>query len=75
MVFVWLIIIYNKTTYQPDIIIKEHKGSVSYITKLSSGMLVSCSDDKTIKLFNINNNNYNILKNLNIHKKSFYKII
>ena len=55
------IIIYNKTTYQPDIIIKEHSGSVYCITQLSSGVLASCSGDKTIKLFNIKGVEYQII--------------
>ena len=42
------IIIYNKTTYKPDIIIKEHKDYITCITKLSSGILASCSFDKTL---------------------------
>ena len=33
------IIIYNKTTYQPDIIIKEHSNSVFCVNQLSSGVL------------------------------------
>ena len=37
------IIIYNKTTFQPDLIIKEHNDSICYIIKISSGNLVSCS--------------------------------
>jgi len=69
------IIIYNKTTYKPDIIIKEHKNIVLYITQLSSGIIASCSFDKTIKLFNIKRNNYNILQTLNDHTSSVYKII
>ena len=40
------IIIYNKITYQPDIIIKEHNDSVTCVTQLSSGLLASCSYDK-----------------------------
>ena len=43
-----LIIIYNKTTYKPDIIIKEHKDYITCITKLSSGILASCSFDNLI---------------------------
>ena len=43
------IIIYNKKTYQPDIIIKEHSGSIYCLTQLSSGILVSCSGDNKIK--------------------------
>ena len=43
------ITIYNITTYEPDLINKEHKNSINYIIQFSSGILASCSDDKTIK--------------------------
>ena len=33
------IIIYNKKTYQPDIIIKEHNKYITCIAQLSSGIL------------------------------------
>ena len=46
------IIIYNKKTLQPDLIIKEHNGEINCIA-LSSGILASCSSDNTIKIFNI----------------------
>ena len=69
------IIIYNKETYQPDIIIKEHNSLINCITILSSGILTSCSWDKAIKLFNIKDNNYDILQTLNNHTNSVYKII
>ena len=42
---------------------------------MSSGIIASCSNDKTIKLFNIKGNNYNILQTLNYHTDSIYKII
>jgi len=61
------IIIYNKTTYQPDLIINEHEGSVYCIIQLSSGIIASCSSDKTIKLFNIKGNNYNNIQTLYDH--------
>ena len=69
------IIIYNKTTYQPDLIIKEHKSIVNCITQLNSGILATCSYDKTIKLFNIKGNNYIIIQTLNDHTDSVNKII
>ena len=69
------IIIYNKTIYKPDLIINEHEGPVSCIIQLNSGILATCSNDKTIKLFNINGNNYNILQTLNYHTDYVYKII
>ena len=69
------IIIYNKTTYQPDLIINEHKSIVRCIIQLSSGILATCSLDKTIKLFNIEGNNYNIIQTLNDHTDYINKII
>jgi len=69
------IIIYNKITYQTDLMIEEHKDSVNCIIQLSSGILATCSKDKTIKLFNIKRNNYNIIQTLNDHTDWIYKII
>ena len=69
------IIIYNKTTYQPDLIINEHKDRINCIIQLSSGILATCSDDKTIKLFNIKGNNYNIIQTLNDHTDWVNQII
>ena len=69
------IIIYNKETYKPDLIIKEHKNAVSCIIQLNSGKLASCSWDKTINIFNINDNNYEKVQTLDYHKDSIYKII
>ena len=69
------IIIYSKTTFQPDLTIKEHKSHIYYITQLVSGLLASCSYDKTIKLINIKGNNYKTLQTLNYHTNSIYKIL
>ena len=69
------IIIYNKNTFQPDLIIKVHNSSICFIIQLSSGELVSCLEEKTIKLFNIKGVKYEILQTLNYHKKCVYKII
>ena len=69
------IIIYNKKTYRPDLIINEHKGPVNCITQLNSGILATCSSDKTIKLFNIKKNNYNIIQILDDHTGDVIKII
>ena len=59
------IIIYNKMTFKRDLIIKEHIGSVNCILQLSSGMLASCSFDKTIKIFDIKYNNYQLFQTIN----------
>ena len=72
------IIIYNKITYQPDLIIKEDNDDINYITyitTLNSGILVSCSSDNSIKLFKIKDNKYTILQTLNYHTSFVYKII
>ena len=69
------IIIYNKNTYQPDIIIKEHNSSVLSVTQLSSGELASCSSDKTIKLYSIKGVQYQLKQTLNYHKSTVYKVI
>ena len=67
------IIIYNKITYQPDLIIKEHNSWLCYIIQLSSGVLASCSE--TIKLYKINGNKYEVLQTLNYHKDRVSRII
>ena len=69
------IIIYDKNTYQPDLIIKEHNYYILCLIQLSSGILASSSCDKTIKLFNINGKKYEVLQTLNYHNKDVYKII
>ena len=69
------IIIYRKTTYLPDLIIREHNSGVYCITQLSSGILASCSGDKLIKLFKIKGNEYEVLQTLNFHTDEVYKII
>ena len=70
-----LIIIYNKSTYQAELIIKDHNGSINCINQLSSGIFASCSSDNTIKLFNINGMKYAILQTLNYHSRPVNKII
>ena len=59
------IIIYNKETFKSDFKIKEHNSSVNYITTLNSSILALYSYDKTIKLFNIKENIYNVVQNFN----------
>ena len=69
------IIIYNKETFKPDLVIKEHSNWVNCIIQLRSGILASCSKDKSIKLLNIKGNEYNFLQSLRYHKDSIRKII
>ena len=69
------IIIYNKTTYNPVLIIKEHKDIVLSIIQLSSRQVATCSSDKAIKLFNIKGNEYNIIQTLNYYTDYVHKLI
>ena len=56
-------------------VIKEHKDSVYCIIQLSSGILASCSKDKTIKLINIKENEYEIIQTLKYHTRTVFKLI
>ena len=69
------IIIYNNKTFKPDLTIKEHSGYVSFIIQLRSGILASGSSDKTIKLYDINGNEYKVIQTLTYHTDIVYKII
>ena len=69
------ITIYNKNTFQPDLIIKEHNHGITCVIQLSSGELVSCSVDNTIKLYNIKGLQYEVLQTLNYHKGTVRKIV
>ena len=69
------IIIHNKETFEPDIIINEHEVDINYLLKLSSGYLASCSKDSKIKIFNISGNEYNVIQTLNHHIKGVNKLL
>jgi WD40 repeat protein len=60
------IIIYNKDIYQPDLIIKKHSGNICCIIQFNSGELVSCSYDKTIKIYNIKRSTIWIIINIKL---------
>ena len=68
------IIIYNKETFKPDLIIKENNNSIFYLLELSSGELASCSEDNIIKLYNINGNDYKVIQILSGHKERITRI-
>ena len=72
------IIVYNKITFQPDIIIKldkENKDNYACsLIQLSSGELVSGSK-KIITIFKIKEKQYEVLKRLNVHGDLVLKII
>ena len=68
------IIIYNKKTYKPQIIIREHRNTINYLLKLESNILASCSEDSTIKFFKIKQNKYETLQTLNHHSNNVNQI-
>ena len=67
--------LFRSKTFKPDLTIKEHSNTVCSLIQLSSGILCSGSGDKTIKLYNINNNTYNVLQTLTYHTNGISKII
>ena len=69
------IIIYNKETFKPDLMINEHNNIVNNIIELNSGKLASCSSDNTIKIFKIIRNEYKVIQTLTEHKDRVNKII
>jgi len=58
--------IYNKDTFEEEISIKEN-SFVDWIEQIKDGTLISCPRDKTIRLYEINDNSY---KNINVIKAS-----
>ena len=67
------IIIFNKKTYEPDLVIKEHKDTINCIIKLDFNILARCSSNKTIKIFKIQDNKYEIIQTLNDHADKINK--
>ena len=69
------IIIYNRNTFKPDFQIKEHSSNITCLIQLKSGFLASCSNDKKIKLYDINGNEYKVLQTLTYHNGPIWKIL
>ena len=70
------IIIYNKNTYNPDITIESDSNNcISFITQLSSGLLVSCCDDQKIRFFEIKELEYQLIQTLKEHQNDVYYLI
>ena len=61
------IIVFNNKTFKPDLTIKEHNGVVTNMILLSTGDLASCSEDKTIKIYNIGLKTYKVVQTLKDH--------
>lgn len=71
----FLFIAINTTQYikKPIYSIKSHKGNVYSLLKLPNNYLGSCSDDKTIKVWNLNN--MSLHQTLVGHKNSITNLI
>jgi WD40 repeat protein len=68
--------IYN-LNYDLDFQIKEHSGRVFYLFTHSNGNLISCSYDKTIKVFSFldDDNNYKCIQTISNHRSAVFKVI
>ena len=69
------IIVFNNKTFKPDLTIKEHNGVVVNMIELSTGYLASCSEDKTIKIYDIGLKTYKVIQTLKDHTGWVSKII
>ena len=69
------IIVFNNKTFKPDLTIKEHSGVVVNMIELSTGYLASCSEDKTIKIYDVGLKTYKVIQTLKDHTGWVSKII
>ena len=69
------IIVFNNKTFKPDLTIKEHNGVVVNMIELSTGYLASCSEDKTIKIYDVGLKTYKVIQTLTDHTGWVSKII
>ena len=69
------IIVFNNKTFKPDLTIKEHNGVVVNMIELSTGYLASCSEDKTIKIYDVGLKTYRVIQTLKDHTGWVSKII
>ena len=69
------IIVFNNKTFKPDLTIKEHNGVVVNMIELSTGELASCSEDKTIKIYDVGLKIYKVIQTLKDHTGWVSKIL
>ena len=68
--------IYIKNTFNLQLIIDKHKGEINSFTELKNGLIITCSDDKTMNVIKLSvDNNYDVIQVLKEHKDYVYKII
>lgn len=52
-----------------------HSNDINSLCELNNNRLVSCSQDKSIKIWNITQNDLNLLSTLTTHTNNVYKVI
>ena len=68
--------IYKKDTYDLQLSIKEHSSSIYSFTELHDRRIITCSDDKTMKIIKlIGEDKYQIEQTLQGHTSIVFKII
>ena len=67
--------IFNRETYEIDIVIIKHTHYVSYINQLKDERLISASSDNTIKIFKLFKHYYRIEQIINKHTNRLRKTI
>ena len=59
--------IYNNETFNVELTINEHKGSIYDLIQLKNEILVSCSYyDKKMNMYQLENNNYKLLSQIDV---------
>ena len=67
--------IYHKNSFELQIEIKEHSNYINSFTQLNDGKIITCSNDKTMKIIElINEEKYKVIQILN-HHSPIFKII
>ena len=69
------IIIYIKKIFTKSFEINEHTEEISSLLQLKTEFLASSSFDKYIKIFKINENNYETIQSIKAHDNFIHKII
>ena len=70
------IIIYSKSTLTPEQILKSHTAGVTWIDQVSNGKLLSCSYDKSVKVWCVEGGRFKCAHTINqAHKDMIFSII
>ena len=71
-----ILYIYTKNTFNLQLKIDKHKGEINSFTELKNGLIITCSDDKTMNVIKlIEDNNYDVIQVLKEHRDYVYKMI